>query len=292
VLRHRAGVAHELPRSTASGNAAAMHVRGVDLAIERYGPAPSGTGTGNTMLWCHGLSSSMANEDERGLWHLAGPASDAGFELIRYDARGHGRSAGTPVAADYTWANLSLDALELHDAIAVADADPWVVGGSSMGAATTLHLAVQRPKIVRAMVLMIPPTAWETRMAQRELYENAAGYIRAKGKDAYVAASQRLPTIAIFADHPEVPRTAPDITEPLLPIVFEGAAASDFPSTESIRALTMPTLVLTWDTDPGHPVSTADRLAELLPHADVRIARDLDAIRTWSTTIGRFLRTV
>ncbi len=271
----------------ASGNAAPMHVRGVELAVERHGAA-----TGNTMLWCHGLSSSIANEDERGLWTLAGPANDAGFELIRYDARGHGRSGGTLLAADYTWANLALDALELHNNVAAEDTGPWVIGGASMGAATTLHLAVQRPEIVRAMILMIPPTAWETRAAQRDIYQNAAGYIRTKGKDAYVAASQRLPVIPILADHPEIPRAAPDITETLLPTVFEGAAISDFPSAESIRALTMPTLVLAWDTDPGHPVSTADRLAELLPHADVRIARDLDAIRTWSAAIGTFLRTV
>lgn len=234
----------------------------------------------------------MGNEDDRGLWSLGGPVAAAGHELIRYDARGHGRSTGRDVADDYTWANLALDALELRTLLGGVDGSPWVLGGASMGAATTLHAAVLRPDLVRAMVLVIPPTAWETRRAQREIYEGAATYIRDRGKDAYVAASARLPILPIFAAHPELARATPDITEELLPIVFEGAARSDFPAEEKISALTMPTLILAWETDPGHPVSTAERLHELLPKAQVSVAPDVAAIRRWPEQIAAFLQTL
>jgi pimeloyl-ACP methyl ester carboxylesterase len=148
---------------------------------------------------------------------------------------------------------------------------------------------VRHPETVRALVLVIPPTAWETRAAQREIYENAALYVRMKGKAAYVDAVQRLPRIPIFAGHPELGPMPPDVTEELLPFVMEGAAASDFPSVDSIRSLNIPTLVLAWDTDPGHPVSTAAALDSLLPRSTSHVASTVTAIQQWGQLTAEFL---
>ena len=242
------------------------------------------------MLWCHGLTSSMASEDDRGLWSLAEPIDRAGLALIRYDARGHGQSTGRAVAGDYDWANLALDGWALHDRLAQSTDEPWVLGGASMGAATTLHMAAQRPDSVRAMVLVIPPTAWETRRAQREIYEQAAGFIRRNGKARYVEANSRLPPLPIFAERDI--RSVPDISEELLPIVLEGAAGADFPSREVVRTFSMPTLVLAWDADPGHPVSTAEQLADLLPNNIMHVATEFEQILGWSDRIADFVRSV
>jgi 3-oxoadipate enol-lactonase len=261
-------------------NADDMEIRGVDLNVQRLG-------TGPVMLWCHGLTSSIANEDERNLWTLAEPVTTAGYELIRYDARGHGKSAGSLEPADYGWSSLAIDAWALHDKLASSATDAWVVGGASMGAATTLHMAVSRPEQVRAMVLVIPPTAWETRAPQKDLYMGAVGFVKRNGKQKYVEANRRLPALPIFENHDF--RTDPDIAEELLPTVLEGAANADFPSKELVGTLTMPTLILAWDTDPGHPVSTAEALAELLPDNRVSIARSYEEILGWSGQIGAFL---
>ncbi len=262
------------------GNAGRMEIRGVDLNVQR-------TGNGPVMLWCHGLTSSIANEDERKLWALAEPVNDAGLGLVRYDARGHGCSGGSLVPADYDWASLAVDAWALHDELAASTDEAWVVGGASMGAATTLHMAVTRPEQIRAMVLVIPPTAWETRPPQKDLYMGAVDYVKRNGKQKYVEANRRLPALPIFKDHDV--RTEPDITEDLLPTVLEGAACTDFPSKKLVGALIMPTLILAWDTDPGHPVSTAEQLADLLPNNRVSIARTYDQILGWSDQIGAFL---
>lgn len=57
-----------------------INVRGIDLSVQRSGVGPA-------FLWCHGLTSSIENEDDANLWSLAAPVTSAGFELIRFDAR-------------------------------------------------------------------------------------------------------------------------------------------------------------------------------------------------------------
>jgi len=47
--------------------------------------------------------------------------------------------------------------------------------------------------------------------------------------------------------------------------------------------------VLAWTGDPGHPASTAERLGEAMPAAEVHVAEDLTAIRTWPDRVRDFL---
>ncbi len=263
-----------------------MLINGVELGVELGVDEP---GEGPMMLWGHGLTSSRANEDARNLFAIEASASAAGYGLVRYDARGHGTSEGTQDPAHYRWDSLAQDALAIHHTMA-SPAKAWVVGGASMGAATTLHLAVSHPEVVAAMILVIPPTAWATRAAQREQYQKGAEFVRQRGKAAYVAAANLMPVITLFADDPDAARFAPDITEALLPIVLEGAASSDLPAEAELRALSMPALILAWDTDPGHPVITAQRLAEYLPHNELHVAATLAQVRGWGPTITHFLQ--
>lgn len=257
-----------------------VRIRDTELAVERRGDGP-------LVLWGHGLMQSRANEDTRRLWTIADDVAAAGFEFIRYDARGHGESSGTADASVYQWSSLAEDALALRQELGGASV---VLAGASMGAATMLHAAVRDPQSARALVLVIPPTAWETRAGQREIYENSASFVRAKGKDRYVEAVRRLPPHPIFAEHPEYRVQPPDITEDLLPFVLEGAAASDLPPIEAVRTLDIPTLILAWDTDPGHPVSTASILHETLPRSTLHVAQTVAEIRTWGGRAVEFLR--
>ncbi len=259
-----------------------VRIRDTELAIERRGDGP-------LMLWGHGLMQSGANENTRHLWTIADDVVAAGFEFVRYDARGHGESTGTADPSVYQWSSLAEDALALHS---VLGGQAVVLGGASMGAATMLHAAVRNPQSARALVLVIPPTAWETRAGQRQIYENSASFIRVKGKDRYVQAVQKLPVIPILADHPQYRPLAPDITEDLLPFVLEGAAASDLPPIEALRTLDIPTLILAWDTDPGHPVSTAVTLHEALPRSTMHIAQTVADIRAWGGAVVGFLRSL
>lgn len=260
-----------------------MRIRDVELAVEQ-------TGAGPLMLWGHGLTSSRANENARRLWDLSEAVPAAGFELVRYDARGHGQSGGAHVPSTYGWSSLADDAIALLEAL--EPTGPAVLGGASMGAATMLHAAVRRPAAVRALVLVIPPTAWETRLGQRAIYEGAAGFVRAKGKQAYLDAIADLPPLPIFAEHPEFWTRDVDISEALLADVLEGAAASDLPSLDEISALTMPTLILPWADDPGHPVSTAEALHRVMPNSTLEIAGTVDKVKQWGTRVAEFLRSL
>ena len=76
----------------------------------------------------------------------------------------------------------------------------------------------------------------------------------------------------------------------MLPTILRGAAASDLPPAEAIAALDVPALILAWDTDAGHPVSTAERLAALLPRAELHVAREPEEVSTWPARVAAFVR--
>lgn len=258
-----------------------VHVRGADLVLEQHGSddAP-------LMLWGHGLTSSREGEDAKRLFDWRA-VSDDGTRLVRYDARGHGRSSATPAAADYRWDELALDQLALLDLL--SPGAPAVVGGASMGCATALHGVVRAPHRYRALVLVIPPTAWETRAAQRDIYEKGADFVEHNGMDAWMRASAAAPRPAIFGDDPDLLRVDVRIAPEHLPTVLRGAASSDLPTRTDLAAITAPTLVLSWDTDPGHPVSTGEALAETLQDTTFHVARTIDEVRRWPAMVRAFV---
>jgi 3-oxoadipate enol-lactonase len=192
-------------------------------------------GEGPPFVWAHGLTSSRANEDRGGLFDWS-PVVAGGRQVVRYDARGHGRSGGSPDPEAYRWPQLATDLLALLDELGIERA---AAGGASMGCATLLHAAVRAPERFDRLVLVIPPTAWATRADQADQYEASARYVEARGKAAWMAAAEEAPRAAIFADLPPFPFTA-DIPEDLLPSVLRGAAASDLPPPRPSRCSRTP----------------------------------------------------
>ena len=238
------------------------------------------TGEGPTLIWTHGLTSSRRREDLWPLWHLD---QITGRRVVRYDARGHG-DAGGPAddPRAYEWPTLATDLLALADAL---DAPTFVSAGVSMGTATTLHAAVRSPERIEAMILTGPPTAWETREAQADAYRAGAEFVRGKDPAALVG---RVDPPPVFRDRP-VEAQIPDVPGELLPTVLHGAANSNLPPKEALAALDIPTLVLAWADDPGHPVSTAEQLAETIPNAQLHVSPDVDDVRTWTNRMQGFL---
>ncbi|MGW2035611.1 alpha/beta fold hydrolase [Streptomyces sp. NPDC001811] len=243
------------------------------------------SGSGPLAVWAHGLTQSGRSQEAAGMFDWS-PVTASGRSLLRYDARGHGESAGTPGAEAYTWPALAGDLLTLLDG--VSPQAPVAGIGTSMGTATLLHAAVRAPGRFDRLVLTAPPTAWAARDAQREAYEATAQAVDRDG----MAAFQRLltggpipPAFTGARGYPPAPRVAAD----LLPSVLRGAARSDLPPEEDIASLPLPVLVLAWDGDPVHPVATAERLAELLPAARLSIATTSGATREWGHAAAKFL---
>ncbi len=84
----------------------------------------------------------------RALWDAQVPALSGAWRVIRYDARGHGRSSAP--AGDYTVAQLGRDALAVLDA---AGAPAAHVCGISLGGITALWLGLHAPERVASLTL-------------------------------------------------------------------------------------------------------------------------------------------
>jgi pimeloyl-ACP methyl ester carboxylesterase len=256
-------------------------IRGCEIEYDLRGNGPD-------FVWGHGLTSSMESEDQLGLfdWDVVRGST----RLLRYDARGHGQSGSTEPPGDYSWKALAEDQLALADALGVGS---YVAGGASMGCATALHAAVLAPDRVTALVLVIPPTAWATRAAQTDRYLTMADLVKAGQHEILIQGAAQLPPPDPFIGDPAWSERFPELlatTDPLrLARVFRGASTADLPTEDEIATLTVPTLILAWTGDPGHPAGTAARLQELMPHAQLALASTPHGLAGWTQRVVDFV---
>jgi 3-oxoadipate enol-lactonase len=246
-------------------------------------------GTGeHTLVWAHGLTSSRKAQADSPLAGITLGAAAAGWRIVRYDARGHGESPKPLDPDHYRWDRLAGDMLAVADA---AGTERFVAAGASMGAATALYAALAAPERVEALVLVISPTAWDTRAAQRDTYETMASIVEARGLDRLIAAAALQPPSTMFGETgKEQSLTNMAAMDPeAFPHVMRGAARSDLPAPDEIATIEAPTLLLSWAGDDGHPVSTGERLAELLPSAELHVALTPHEVERWSPLIAEFL---
>ena len=253
------------------------NVRGVEIAV-------TDDGAGLPIFWGHGLIGSVAQDEQFSVidWRRVARR----HRVVRWDARGHGQSGGAAVPDDYRWDNHGRDLIALADALGV---DRFVAGGVSMGAAAALHAATQAPRRVLGLVLALAPTAYETRAAQSDLYRAAAVLVERLGVDAYLEQLRNLPAPEILGELADRYFPEPQVSERLLPSVLRGAAASDLPGPDAVRALSAPALLLPWVGDPGHPLSTSERLLELLRNVQVHVAHHLSDVAGWTDRVDAFL---
>ena len=247
-------------------------------------------GDGYPLIWGHGLMGSVAVESATGWFHLAQPHAT---RRIRYDARGHGESAAGHAAADHRWDRLGQDMLRVADAH--AGQPRFALGGQSMGCASALYAALAAPDRVSHLILALPPTAWDSRPAQVERYGKMLELIRARGVGSLENLARQFPSIPEW-----LRRQRPDDNQPALnemarfeasrlERVLEGAMLSDLPPLHDLSALSVPALILAWEGDSIHPLSTAHRLAETLPDARLEVIASVEQLSHWPTLIEDFL---
>ena len=258
----------------------------IDAAGTTLATRTRGDASAPALLWGHGLTSSIDGEDELPMidWASAAP----GHRIVRYDARGHGQSVSTDGELDYRWDRLADDQLALADALGV---ERYTAAGASMGAATALFAALAAPERIDRLILVIPPTAWETRREQVDLYATMADLVEAGRTDVLVRGvdASPLPDPLDERSRERQKRTLATADPTRLARVLRGAGLADLPPADEIGRITQPVLILAWTGDTGHPVSTAERLDELLPDSFIRIASDADQLATWSREIAGFL---
>jgi 3-oxoadipate enol-lactonase len=252
-------------------------VRGVELAWTEEGDGP-------LTVFAHGMLNDRWSGEAAGALDWS-PLVAAGQRVVRYDARGHGRSTGRAVPEDYRWPDLAADLLALLDVL--SPGRPVRAVGASMGTATLLFAALQAPHRFERLVLACPPTAWATRAQQAALYRQGAEMVEQLGVEAFERAVAQ-PKQGLFRDLPDFP-PSPRVSDALLPSVLRGAADSDLPDDATLRTLRLPVLVLSWHDDPGHPVETGQRLADVIDGAELGTAATVEELRTWGARAATFL---
>lgn len=219
-------------------------------------------GEGTPVIFLHGLCGDAGQTRE------AFPDAP-GFRRITIEARGHGHSE--PGALDRL--SIATFAGDVADYIEAHLPAPVIIGGISMGAAISLHLAVRRPELVRALVLARP--AWVTASAPENMLPNAevgrllAEMPPAEAKAAFLSGpvGQRL---AAEAPDNLASLTGFFVREPIaVTAALLTAISNDGPGvTEGeLAGIPVPTLAIGHERDLVHPMTHAQALAEKIPGA-------------------------
>jgi len=210
------------------------------------------------------LSNSLASN--LSMWDAQVPALvAAGYRVLRYDTRGHGRSGVPP--GPYTMQLLAADALGLLDTL---ELERVHFCGLSLGGMTAQLLATQHGARLKSLTLcataayMGPPDLWAGRIK----------LVVEKGMEAVVDA-----TLARWF----TPRSLRLLAEPIAQIragilatssagyAACGAAIRDMDQRETIHAIRAPTLVMVGALDPATTVDVARVLHARIPAAELLI---------------------
>lgn len=226
---------------------------GLELAV--YG----GGDAGPALVFQHGLcgGAGQISEVMQGLGHQRWQG---------LECRGHGLS---PLGDEVSIACFAADVAAMIEAIGV----PVVLGGISMGAAIATRIAVTRPELVRALVLVRP--AWVVQDAPENMAPNAevgilletlpldqARATFAEGETAWrlaVEAPDNLTSLKGFFNRRPQAETARLLTT----ISADGPGISE----ADLRRLGIAALICGCAEDAIHPFAHAQALAALIPQA-------------------------
>jgi pimeloyl-ACP methyl ester carboxylesterase len=235
---------------------------GVDLALEEAGEGPP-------IVLAHGLTATR-----RYVVHGSRLLERAGHRVVSYDARGHGDSSPAPEPGAYSYPDQVGDLEGLLDRLEI---DRAVLVGVSMGAATTLAFALERPERVAALVQVTPAHLGLPQEDPRELarwdaladgleHEGAEGFVRAYGDPPV---PDRFKGLIVQAIRQRIERHRhPEAVAQALRVVPRSRA---FDGPEALEEVEAPTLVVASrdEPDPQHPYSIAEAYAQRIRDAEL-----------------------
>jgi len=247
-----------MPRASRVSAMPFANVRGIELYYEAHGD-----GAAPAVVVAHGALGSVAHAEAVGL--RAEALARAGFRVIAYDARGHGRSGFTTRPEDYRPASLAEDLLGLLDTLELPKVG---ICGTSMGASTAVVLANAHPERVDRLVLRsFPPFEPDIEAARSRLYPLASLYrwlgetITTSLVTALSPASERTRLRALLRGQ----RRAAVVP------VIRGFLAAPL-ERDALANIDAPTLVLGHPGDRLHPLRSAELVREMLPRCRLFVA--------------------
>lgn len=184
---------------------------------------------------------------DHAMWDPQMPDFLEHFQVLRYDTRGHGASAGP--AGDYSLEQLARDALGLADALKIGK---FALCGLSMGGAVGQWLALHTPERLSGLVL----ANTSPRFASPEIWETRRSAVREGGMQAIVDATmQRFFSPQMLAQGDPYCQSVRSVFLGTDPAGYVAccAALRDVNHTALLGKIKAPTLVIGGDNDPSTP---------------------------------------
>jgi pimeloyl-ACP methyl ester carboxylesterase len=224
-------------------------------------------GEGPPVVLCHGITATR-----RYVLHGSNALPRAGYEIVTYDARGHGESDPAPAGEGYGYPEL-VDDLERVVAAQVGE-ERFVLGGHSMGAHTAVAYALRNPQRLAGLVVIGPVYVGEIQPESLAYWDGLAVALESGGVDGFVAYIDerqgidprwRDSVLRFTRERILLQRNPAALARALR----EVSRSRPFDSLAELEAIDVPVLVVASndDADPGHPFEAAASYAEALPRA-------------------------
>lgn len=248
-------------------------------------------GEGAPVVFCHGLGGHCDRELP---WTRK--LADRGYRVVVYSARGHGKSTPLSDPGDYTFEAMRADLARVMDALKIESA---IVGGGSMGAATTLAFTLNTPERVNALIQLGPAFGSAPIDMVAAGFSIFADYIEEHGvNQAIDNLVENVPEIKAMAA--EDPGMIDDLREQWnshvpssLIAAMRGVPQSrPFADITDLDSINVATLIVASAGDPVHPLAVAEEYARHIPNSILKqvplsppLYRDPEAL---ATLVGEF----
>jgi 3-oxoadipate enol-lactonase len=205
------------------------------------------------------------------LWDELAAALAPRYQVVRFDARGHGASEATK--APYDFETLSADVVGLMDHVKVPRAH---FVGLSMGGMVGQYLGVLHPQ--RFASLTLASTASRIPPEGRALWTQRVKDTREKGIECQVEVA--VPRWVTAANQKAKPQVVGRLTGMLLATPVEGfcgwgGAIATLDITDRLMTIELPTLVIVGEEDPGTPPAAAEAIHRQIAGSTLIVAPKL-----------------
>lgn len=244
--------------ANALSNSGTVHANGIDIHYRTDGT------DGPWVVLAHALGV------DHQLWDSIAQRLASRHRVLRYDARGHGKTSAPHGA--YTLFQLADDVAGLLDALSIEQAH---FVGLSMGGMVGQVLGVRHPH--RLLSLTLCDTVSYTPVSAHAMWDERIGQVEAHGMSGIVEPTiQRWLTTPFREAHPDIVERIRSLLRTTPPHGYVGTclAIKALDTRSSLARIACPTLVVTGEQDTGAPVEAAREIASHIPDARLKVISD------------------
>lgn len=245
-------------------------------------------GSGHPFIWMHGMMNSVESDSLYSLIDFEKLSKLV--RVIRYN------TCDKSVTGDYSW-NATTE--ELLHVVHVQNYQSMILGGCSMGSGAAIHAAIRNPQQVKALVLVTPPPAWETRAEVKTIYKKIVSRLTQNSIPEFLKrliAQNQDPPEFFEREHPETRQRLQEyrlsFDPAYYPKIYLGGAASDLPDREQIAGIKVPTLIVARLNDPNHPLEIAQEINSLIKGSELVTVSDYQEYLNLQLKVNNFICSV